>query len=82
MTTKFLRDPPKPAAVKATDLDEFPVPTTAKVEKLNELATAKLSEIVRRFTAKERQWRGYDEAEIEAVRELLSKDGPRPRGEC
>ncbi|KAB5575986.1 hypothetical protein GE09DRAFT_611481 [Coniochaeta sp. 2T2.1] len=74
VTTKLLNDPPKSAAVKATDLDEFPAPTTATVEKLNELATAKLSEIVRRFTAKERQWRGYDEAEIEAARNLLAKD--------
>lgn len=55
-------------------MDEFAVPTTSTVEKLNELATVKLSEIVRRYTAKERQWRGYDEAEVAAARELLSKD--------
>ncbi len=60
--------------MKATDLDEFAVPTTSTIEKLNELATEKLSEIVRRYTAKERQWRGYDEAEVAAARELLSQD--------
>lgn len=60
--------------VKATDVDDFIVPTTPTVEKLNELATEKLSEIVRRYTAKERHWRGYDEAEIAAARELLAKD--------
>lgn len=60
--------------VKATDLDEFALPARATIEKLNELATEKLSEIVRRFTAKERHWCGYDEAEIAAARELLAKD--------
>ncbi|OIW29498.1 hypothetical protein CONLIGDRAFT_330925 [Coniochaeta ligniaria NRRL 30616] len=73
VTTKLIKDPPKPA-VKATDLDDFAVPTTSTIEKLNELATEKLSEIVRRYTAKERQWHGYDEAEIAAARELLSQD--------
>lgn len=46
------------------------------IERLNELATAKLSEIVRRNGAQERAWRGYDEAEIKAARELLSKESP------
>lgn len=60
--------------VRATDLDDFAVPAPATLEKLNELATEKLSEIVRRYTAKERLWRGYDEAEVAAARELLAKD--------
>jgi hypothetical protein len=58
-------------------LEDFAIPTPATVERLNELATAKLSEIIRRYSARERQWRGYDEAEIAAARELLSQDSPQ-----
>lgn len=53
------------------------MPTAATIEKLNELATEKLSEIVRRYSAKERQWTGYDQAEIAAARELLAQDAPQ-----
>jgi hypothetical protein len=38
------------------------------VERLNETATAKLSEIVRRSTAGEAGYKGYDEAEIIAAK--------------
>ncbi len=65
----------KPA--KQGDGDDFPLPSTAVVEKLDVLATEKLSEIVRRNAAGERQWSGYDGAEIEAARELLSKTASR-----
>lgn len=44
------------------------------VEKLNEVATIKLAEMIRRSAAKERGWDGYDEAEIIAARALLDKD--------
>ncbi len=52
------------------------LPDTATVERLNEMATAKLSEIVRRSTAQEQHWQGYDASEIAAARELLSKESP------
>jgi hypothetical protein len=56
-----------------TDANEFTLPSQATLEKLNEAATKKLSEIVRRFTAQERLWQGYDASEIAAARELLDK---------
>ena len=45
-----------------------------EVEKLNELATLKLSEIIRRSAARERGWTGYGEDELIAARELLNRD--------
>ncbi|PPJ59548.1 hypothetical protein CBER1_09802 [Cercospora berteroae] len=49
-------------------------PSIENVKKLNELATAKLAEIVRRSTSGEKEWDGYNAAEIAAARELLDKD--------
>ncbi|KAH8882863.1 hypothetical protein GQ53DRAFT_440860 [Thozetella sp. PMI_491] len=72
VTTRILNESAKPA--RQSDAEDFALPETAVVEKLNELATDKLAEIVRRNTAGERQWSGYDKTEIEAARELLSKD--------
>ena len=68
----MLKEPGKPA--KGGDPDDFTPPSTATVERLNELATEKLSEIVRRSSAGEYRWRGYEESEIAAARELLAKD--------
>ncbi|KAL1891888.1 Inositol phosphatase SIW14 [Sporothrix stenoceras] len=51
--------------------EDFTLPDNATVERLAQLATGKLSEIVRRYTVKEAHWSGYDEAEIAAARELL-----------
>ncbi|TID27497.1 Peroxisome biosynthesis protein [Venturia nashicola] len=53
---------------------DLPLPSVKSVEKLNEVATVKLAEIVRRSAAKERGWDGYDEAEMIAARALLDKD--------
>jgi hypothetical protein len=50
-------------------------PSKEKVEKLNELATLRLAEIVRRSSSGEKGWDGYDKAEIIAARELLDRDG-------
>ncbi|KAL1303805.1 hypothetical protein AAFC00_000268 [Neodothiora populina] len=58
----------------ATDGDLAP-PSLATLQKLNEKATAKLAEIVRRGGAREKGWDGYDDAELSAARELLKKDG-------
>lgn len=44
------------------------------VERLNETATAKLSEIVRKNIAREAGWEGYDNAEIIAAKELINRD--------
>ncbi|KZF26908.1 hypothetical protein L228DRAFT_280050 [Xylona heveae TC161] len=49
-------------------------PTLAYVQRLNEIATAKLAEIVRRSNAGEKGWDGYEQAEIIAARALLDKD--------
>lgn len=49
-------------------------PSIETVKKLNELATAKLAEIVRRSTSGEKGWDGYNAAEIAAARALLDKD--------
>ena len=49
------------------------MPEKTTVEALNQKATEKLAEIVRRYSAKEPQWQGYDESEIAAAKELLGK---------
>ncbi|KAK3359827.1 hypothetical protein B0T25DRAFT_110773 [Lasiosphaeria hispida] len=72
VTTKLIKDPAK--STKQTDEGEFTLPDSDTVERLNELATAKLSEIVRRSIAQESGWRGFDKLEVTAARELLSED--------
>ncbi|GAB1314070.1 Inositol phosphatase SIW14 [Madurella fahalii] len=72
VSKRLLNDGAKSA--KQTDDHEFVLPDTRSIERLNELATAKLSEIVRHSTANDPGWRGYDESEIAAARELLSED--------
>lgn len=54
--------------------DGTPLPEIKSIELLNEKATAKLSEIVRRGVAGETGWQGYDAAELIAARELLDRD--------
>lgn len=55
----------------------LPLPDIKSVERLNEVATAKLSEIVRRSSGGESGWQGYDKAELIAAKELLNRDaGP------
>lgn len=48
-------------------------PSISSVKKLNEAATAKLGEIVRRSSSGERGWDGYSESELIAARELLER---------
>ena len=45
------------------------------MKKLDELATKKLAEIVRRYSKGENGWTGYEEAEVIAARELLDREG-------
>ena len=49
-------------------------PTLQSIQKLNQLATKKLAEIVRRGSAHEKGWDGYEEAELMAGRELIDRD--------
>jgi len=65
--------PPKAQSSDAT-VGDLPPPSVASVEKLRELSTKKLSEIVRRSMGGERGWDGYDQAELIAARELLDRD--------
>lgn len=58
---------------KQTEADGFVAPDQKTTQKLNQLATTKLAEIVRRYGAGEKLWQGYEESEIAAARELLSK---------
>ncbi|KAF7188149.1 TPR repeat protein oca3, partial [Pseudocercospora fuligena] len=53
---------------------ELPLPKVESVRKLNQVATAKLAEIVRRVSAGEKGWDGYNEAEIAAAKELLARE--------
>lgn len=55
--------------------EDFPTPSLKTVQKLKELATKHLAEIVRKHNAKASGWEGYDGAEIAAARALLDKDG-------
>ncbi|KAI7055106.1 hypothetical protein KC352_g44662 [Hortaea werneckii] len=48
-------------------------PSIESVRKLNQAATAKLGEMIRRVGSGEKGWDGYNEAEIKAARELLEK---------
>ncbi|CRK15213.1 hypothetical protein BN1708_017358 [Verticillium longisporum] len=72
VTDKLLRDDSKSA--KQPDADDWSPPDEATVQKLKELATKKLSEIVRRKDAGEKSWQGYSESEVAAARDLLSKE--------
>lgn len=66
-TDKLLENPQK----LIRDAEGFPLPDQATVEKLNQVATTRLAEIVRRNQANEKLWQGYDAGEIAAARELL-----------
>jgi len=52
----------------------LPLPDSRTVERLNEAATSKLSEIVRRFVANDPGFSGYDSAEIIAAKALLNRE--------
>jgi len=55
--------------------EDGPTPPDVKtVQLLNQNATAKLSEIVRRSVSGEKGWQGYDSAELIAARALLDRD--------
>ncbi|OAQ63522.1 tetratricopeptide repeat domain-containing protein [Pochonia chlamydosporia 170] len=72
-TDKLLQNAPK----SKKDPDGFPLPDQSTIEKLNQAATEKLGEIVRRNGAKEKLWQGYDAGEIAAARELLDSSSAK-----
>jgi len=64
------------AKEKRRETEGFSLPEQATIEKLNQAATEKLGEIVRRYGAQEKLWQGYDAGEVAAARELLAKSAP------
>ncbi|KAF4455239.1 hypothetical protein F53441_2389 [Fusarium austroafricanum] len=58
---------------KQSEGDEFSLPDQQTLTKLNQAATEKLAEIVRRYGAQDPLWQGYNADEIAAARELLDK---------
>ncbi|KAJ2904820.1 hypothetical protein MKZ38_007012 [Zalerion maritima] len=77
VTSHILKTPPKPS--KQSDEDRFSLPDDAKLKALDEMATTKLAEIIRRNSAGEGGWKGYSKSEIEAARKLLDQDNNRVR---
>ncbi|GAP89174.1 putative tetratricopeptide repeat domain-containing protein [Rosellinia necatrix] len=71
MTTQLLLAGPTSKALKQTESEEWSVPASGTLQKLDETATEKLTEIIRRHSAGEKDWQGYEKAEIVAARELL-----------
>ncbi|KPM41672.1 hypothetical protein AK830_g4905 [Neonectria ditissima] len=71
VTDKLLSEPAKPK--KQTESDGFSLPEQETIEKLNQAATKKLAEIVRRHGAQEPLWQGYNADEIAAAKALLDK---------
>ena len=55
------------------DDEDIPIPSLSSVQKLDEIATKKLGEIVRDFANSKKGQSGYDEAEVIAAKELLSR---------
>jgi tetratricopeptide (TPR) repeat protein len=72
VSDRLLAAPPTKAG-KRNDVDVVTLPEPATIERLNQLATERLAEIVRRYAAKEPLWQGYEEAEVAAARALLDK---------
>ena len=61
-----------PQAARQSKSDSgLSLPHIKTVERLNETATAKLSEIVRRSVSGESGYEGYDKAEVIAAKALL-----------
>jgi hypothetical protein len=70
VTDKLLADSSKP---KKQESEGFTLPDQGTLERLNQAATQSLGEIVRRYSAQEPLWQGYDAEEIAAARALLDK---------
>lgn len=70
-TTQQLLGEPSSRNLKQTESEEWSIPATSTLQKLDKVATEKLAEITRRNLAGEKDWQGYSEAEIAAARDLL-----------
>ena len=55
------------------------MPEESMLQALEELATKKLVEIVRRNSSGERGWQGFDKAEVQSARALLDQDSTQLR---
>lgn len=64
-----------PSSKRSSEEDDVRPPKLQTVQKLEELATSKLAEIVRHYSSGKKGWTGFDEAEVIAARELLGRDG-------
>ncbi|KAK6433724.1 Inositol phosphatase SIW14 [Oleoguttula sp. CCFEE 5521] len=64
---------PNSKSGKSTDTASA-LPSQATVQKLNQLATLKLGDILRRSKGDQKTWDGYSEAELIAAKELLDRD--------
>lgn len=64
---------PKSNKQQKNDADP-PIQDMKTLESLNQLATAKLHEIVRHGIARDAGWEGYDSAELIAAQALLDLD--------
>lgn len=62
-------------AIRDTADDDFAPPSVSTVQRLNEMSTSRLAEIVRKASLKTAGWEGYGESEVIAARELLDRDG-------
>lgn len=69
-TNKLLSTLPQVSRPSKSD-STLPSPDVKTVERLNETATAKLSEIVRQSVSSEPGWEGYEKAEVIAAKALL-----------
>jgi len=56
---------------------ELAPPSLQTTQKLNEVATSKLAEIVRRGKASDKDWNGYSEAELIAAQALLDQSADK-----
>ena len=75
-TSQLLSEPPK--STRQSDPDELALPEAATLRELDVVATEKLGEIVRLYSAGKKGWQGYDPAEIAAARELLGNNADTP----
>jgi len=73
-STRLLKTLPQAASRQSKSDSGLPPLDLKTVERLNETATAKLSEIVRRSVSGEEGWEGYDTAEVIAAKELLNRE--------
>ncbi|KAI9842137.1 MAG: hypothetical protein M1838_003256 [Thelocarpon superellum] len=74
LTTGRLLSMPQSTGKSAAASDAVAPPSRIEVEKLNQVATAKLAEIIRRASTAEAGWTGYAQSELIAARELLDRD--------